>query len=183
MDFEDIAKTLQEAPLPTSGTKPEVWCRVEVTEAAKEKNPFDEYDDINFTLRIVGSAVDANGNKAFGFVWDRFSMPPKGHNMYWKTQKAKDALGILLAPALPRKERFDAAVVIAREAGGFESVIVGKTALVQLRTNDGTDRKTGEIKSPARHEKPRTEIGSWMPDTPDNCQKQGIVADDAAAPF
>lgn len=189
--FEAFAKDFSDLPKDDRGLKPKVWALVECTEASLATNSrvSPPVAQIKTTYRIIESAADENGRKAYGNLWDWLSRPDHEHpevpptTCAMQRRQFRSATVAFLAGPAKGKEAEDAAVIdAARGAGGFDKALVGKRALVRIGINDGKNKK-GEIVSPQRAEDPMNRIEEYKAATPDNVSRHihGAVKADSGS--
>lgn len=186
MDFEQIAQGMEDAPEQSFPVKPEVWCQGTIETAEERQNTYVDpaVDEINLRLRIVASAHDAAGKEAKGVEFARLCAPPKEHASFSEKRRGymlgnyAKALTAIFAPGVKDQKQAKSQAMSALRAGGVNA-FVGKSVLFKLSVNDGTDKKTGEVKNQKRADDPRNEVSNWMADTPENLAKYVTAATNA----
>lgn len=166
--IEAFAEGYKDIPQDKPILQPEVWALAEVASVKARMNTWRKVPELVTTFKILESAVDEEGNKAYGRHTEYLQNIPSGHPgvhevaQRIQTQRFGAATRVLLCPpSVKDKDQQDEAVLAAaRSAGGFDKAMVGRKALVHFKVNDGTNAK-GEIKSPKLNEEPKSEIDRY----------------------
>lgn len=185
MNLETAAQNLKDAPS-DSRVKPEQWCVGTVEKAETRMNTYVKppYEEINLQVRLKGYDGAAKGVE---FV--TLGTPPKGHPQFtdqatgkptkawnFRAGQFKRFVRAILAPGVPEKDADAAVLAAAQAAGSIDAAMIGRVNLYHITVNDGVNRKTGAVVSQARVDKPRNEVGSIIPDTPENREKYNAAS-------